>query len=713
MSSIRNFTQMQKRLLLLETIILIACLCVEGRLVYLQVLKHGQFQQLAFRQQYTQKETNASRGMIADRSGALLAMNIGLFNVSAHPNQIEDKAHAAAVLSRALGESYGTLLSKLSNGKQFVWLARQVPYERSEAVENLKLEGVDAIREQRRFYPDHEMASQVLGFAGIDNQGLDGLERYYDSMLTGKNGLVMTERDARGRVVMADNKSLKSGVDGLNIVTTLDRTLQHIAQVELAKAFEKYRCKAASIVVMNPATGEILAMANYPTFDPNHFTEYPKESWKNRVVNDEFEPGSTFKLVTAVGALDEGVVNEDDKFFCENGAFHTDYGRTVSDHEKLGWLTFREVFGFSSNIGMVKVGYKLGKENLYNYCEKFGFGQTTGIDLPGESPGKVRPLDKWSGLSLTTIPYGYEISTTPIQILDAYAAIANGGVLMKPYIVKSLEDASGHVKKEFGPKEIRRVCSEKTAKRMTEMLKWVVTHGTGTAVALPAYDIAGKTGTAYKFMNGHYSKYNYVSSFVGFVPADNPKLVIYVSLDDPRGIYWGGYTAGPVFKEVAKRAMAYELVPSTLQPETITAQKDQRTVPSFVGLTEEQSKWLVADNGLKLKFVGKGGRVVAQSASAGAPLMAGNSNPGKLVLTLGETETAQSNGLMPELRGKTKRQALALLAPLGMRVNFRGEGVVRDQFPPAGRAVGSNALCELNCELPVAHASARPLGGNS
>ena len=310
------------------------------------------------------------------------------------PTRLPTRVQAAAALSNATGESYASILSKLTGDKAFVWIARQVPYERSEAVEALKLDGVEATREQRRFYPDHEMAAQVLGFTGIDNQGLNGLENYYNKILTGKKGLELTERDARGRTVMADNKSVKAEKDGLSIVTTIDKTIQHVAQVELQKAFDKFRCKSASVVVMDPATGEILAMANYPTFDPNHFDAYPAASWKNRVVNDQFEPGSTFKLVAAAAALEEGIVSEDDKFFCENGAYKTEYGRVVTDHESHGWLTFREVFGFSSNIGMVKVGMKLGKDSLYRYCKKFGFGDLTGIDLPGETPGKLRPPDE-------------------------------------------------------------------------------------------------------------------------------------------------------------------------------------------------------------------------------------------------------------------------------------------------------------------------------
>jgi cell division protein FtsI (penicillin-binding protein 3) len=722
MSAFKTMTQGEKRLFAVKLVILFCALIVEGRLVYLQVIKHSEFREMADRQQFTPKDVQASRGLIEDRNESPLAVNVDLFNVCAHPDLITDKVTTAKILSQSLGMSYGEVMSKLSSNKSFVWLARQVPYERSTAVESLKLQGVEAFREQRRFYPDHEMASHVVGFAGIDNQGLDGLERLYDSTLKGKTGKLMAERDARGRLVIADNKKISAGTDGLNVVTTLDKTLQHIAQVELEKAYDKYKCKAASIIVMDPHTGELLAVANYPNFDPNYFKNYGKEIWSDRAVGDSFEPGSTFKLVTMAAALENGVVSEDDKFFCENGHFLTDYGRVVTDHEKFGWLTVREIFGYSSNIGTTKVAMKLGKDQLYAWIKKFGFGDLTGVDLPGEASGMIRPVAKWSGTSITTIPYGYEVSTTPLQILDAYAAIANGGVMMKPYIVQRMETIDGKEVKEFGPKKIRRVCSAKTAARMTDMMRWVVQKGTGTAVALPNYDIAGKTGTAYKFMGKQYSKYNYVSSFVGFVPAQNPKLAIYVSLDDPRGLYWGGYTAGPVFKEVAKRAMAYDLIaPIDVASAPMTAPQ-AKIVPAFTGLTEAQCQWLADQSGLKLKFAGKGERVTAQSVNAGSDLTSAPQD--KLILTLGADSTpsaaANASGVpsgtevMPDLRGKTKRQALALVAPLGLKVNFKGQGVVESQFPLPGRLVNADGLCEMNCDLPLTDSQTAPApGGHS
>jgi stage V sporulation protein D (sporulation-specific penicillin-binding protein) len=704
---------MQKRLLLLQAAVLLGVVCVQARLFYLQVFQHSAYSQKAFKQQFTARKTSGERGFIQDRSGALMAMNVDLYNILAHPKQMRDKAAAAMALANATGQSYACVLSKLSDDKNSVWVARKVPYEKSADVEKLDLPGIETSVSQHRFYPDHEMASHVIGCAGVDNQGLNGLERNYNKDLRGKNGMVLAERDAWGRLMLSGNKTKSQSANGLNIVTTIDKTIQHIAQVELEKAFVKFRCKGASILVMDPKTGEILAMANYPTFDPNRFSAYPKESWKNRIVNDATEPGSTFKLIAAVGALEENIVNEEDKFFCENGSWRINRHRVVSDHEKHGTLTFREIFGYSSNIGMVKVSQKLGAENLYRYAKRFGFGEPTGIDLPWEVKGRLRPLEQWSGLSLTSIPYGYEVEASPLQMLNAYAAVANGGNMMRPYLVKKLVNKDGSVVKEFGPKKTGTVCSAKTAKRITEMLKWAVEKGTGTQVALSTYSIAGKTGTAYKFMNGRYSRYNYYSSFIGFVPADEPRFAIYVSLDDPRGIYWGGYTAGPVFKEVAKRTLAYALVPTSSPEDQILASPDKKAIPSFQGLTPAQCKWLAAPGGLKLKFSGKGVRVVDQSLGAGLSPAGDKQKPVTIVLTLGGTEELQARAVMPDLRGKTKRQALAMLSTLGVKVNFKGEGVVRTQFPPAGRAVQGQTNCDLNCDIPITKAGSAQRGGPS
>ena len=691
-----------KRLRLFSFLVLTGAVVLAGRLLYLQVLRYPDFRNMARHQQFIPQELNAKRGMIEDRNGQLLAANIDLYNVFAHPNRIKDRWGTARALAAALGQPFNEVLARLSTNRSFVWLARQVPFERTGRVETLKLTGVEAYREQRRLYPDHEMASHVLGFAGIDNQGLEGLEKCYDTYLSGKKGSQVSERDGLGKPILHTSK--EKAVDGLNLVTTLDRTIQHIAQVELEKAFFKYRCQSASIIVMDPKTGEILALANFPDYDPNHFKRFPRERWRNRCVDHTFEPGSTFKLVTAAALLEEGVVSEEDRIFCENGSFVTQYGRVIKDHEKKGWLTFREVFGYSSNIGFTKLGLKLGADNLYKHIKRFGFGDATGIDLPAEEAGLVRPPKQWSGLSLTSIPYGYEIASTPLQVLCAYAAVANGGVMMKPYLVRRLETPDGRTVKKFEPQKSRRVCSARTARRLTELMKWVVKQGTGVAVDLPYYDIAGKTGTAHKIIGGRYSMYNYVSSFVGFVPADAPRFAIYVSLDDPRGLYWGGYTAGPVFKEVAKRVCAYALVPPKEGSEAART-ANTRDVPSFVGLTQDQCKRLATRAGIRLRFMSRGARAISQSQPAGFKLKP-DGRTFVMSISMGEVVVTDGRGPMPDLKGKTKRQALALLAPLGVRVSFRGRGIVKTQSPSAGKSVSAGVDCQLDCEVPVSRGSA-------
>jgi cell division protein FtsI/penicillin-binding protein 2 len=691
----------QSRLKVVGAALMVAALAVAMRLVWLQVVRFPDFRQMASRQQLTPHEVRAERGQILDRNGVPMAVNVELFNVSANPSQVSDKPGTATALSRALGVPYAEVLRKLHSSEHFVWIARGVPFERSDAVDRLRLSGVGAYREQRRFYPDHEMAAHVLGFTGRDNQGLEGIEARYEHTLAGHGGYSVIERDAHGRSVLARLGSSKAAHDGMNVVTTIDKTVQHITQVELEKAFVKYHCKEATAAVMDPTTGEILALANYPSCDPNHYQSYPVTQWLDRAVNSAFEPGSTFKLVTAVGALEEGVQSEDDRIFCENGKAQFDYGRVVTDHEKYGWLTFREVFGYSSNIGMVKVGQKLGKEALYKWIRRFGFGQTTGIELPGEAAGNVAPPEKWSGFSMTSIPYGYEVTTSPLQMMCAYAAIANGGVMMRPMLVKRTENPDGGVDELFHPRVQRKVCSTRTARRMTAMLRWVVEKGTGTAVDLPNFAIAGKTGTAHKVIKGRYSPYNYVSSFVGFVPMESPKYVIYVSLDDPRGLYWGAYTSGPVFKEMAKRVLAYGCVQGAGQA---PATQEASCVPAFQGLTEMQCRRVAERAGVGIRFAGKGPRATSQSVASGQKLQDKGSSS-RVTVTLGQVVAEGNGGSMPDLRGKTKRQAIAMLAPLGVRVSFRGQGLVRGQFPLPGAAVPNGTPCDLSCEtqasLPV------------
>lgn len=682
------------RLRFLTGVGLLATVVLWARLAWLQCIRFSDFQTLAKRQQWAPKKLQPPRGFLFDRSGELLAMNVDLYDVYAHPQRVRNRDKTARELAAVLTQPYEEILRKLNQKEPFVWIERRVSYEKSKRLENLRLEGIGLTLRSTRFYPHRSLAAQVIGFTGIDQQGLEGLEKALNEELQGRPGLVFAERDAKGNLLV-EQRTARAPLRGLNAVSTLDKTIQHVVEVELEKAFRKYRCRSAQAVVLDPKTGDILALANYPTFDPNHYADYPRETWRNRVIQDQMEPGSTFKLIAAAAALEEGLAQEDDLFFCENGKYVTAEGRTISDHEKHGWLTFREVFGYSSNIGMVKIGQKIGANLLYRYAERFGFGRKTGILFPGEAEGLLRPLDQWSALSLSSIPYGYEVAATPLQVVSAYAAIANEGIRMQPRLLLRLEDPEGKVVRRFEPKEIGRVCSKKTAQRLKELLTWAVEKGTGKAVALPTYAIAGKTGTAHKLIGGRYSPYNYVSSFVGFVPAEDPRFVLLVVLDDPRGLYWGGYTAGPVFKEVTKRILAYQAVPPR-EEKLARKEKKGTQAPALIGLTLMQAKQVARRSGWTLKWKGEGSRVVQQIPPPSSRSIEGGGRV--LQVHLGKTIAVSKAGRMPDVRGKTKRQALALLAPLGLQVQFEGSGRIRTQFPQPGREVQPGEACRLSCE---------------
>jgi cell division protein FtsI/penicillin-binding protein 2 len=605
----------KKRLKWLVGLILISFTIIVSRLFYLQLFNFPFYQRLANQQHFFKEWVYPKRGKIEDCHGVVLAMNVNLLNVYARPQEVKNKRSTARVLSQILKIPEMTIFHQLESTQKFVWIERQVPFKKSKFIKNLKIQGIGALEEEKRFYPDHKMAANVIGFTGIDNQGLNGLEEYYNRQLSGKPGWILAARDARGKIWLTHTSGPSAPVSGLTLVTTLNSVIQHIAQVELKKAYKKFHSKKACIIVMNPKTGAILAMANYPTFDPNHFLNYPEKNWDNACITDAFEPGSTFKLITMTAALQTGIEKPSNKIFCDNGTYTTSYGRVVQDAEKYGWLTVKEIFGYSSNIGTTKIAMKLGKKLLYRYAKKFNIGSLTGIDLPAEACGLIRPPQQWGDFAIASIPYGYEVLVTPLQTICAYAAIANKGIMMRPYIVKEFKNTYGEVVKKNHPHVVRRVCSPSTANTLINMMQWVVLHGTGTAVQLSNYSVAGKTGTAELLIRGRYSHNEYYASFVGFVPAHHPMFAIYVSFEDPRGIIWGGYTAGPVFKRVARRILAYDMIPGKEKngEQVAKASLIKIKVPNFVGLTVPQCKFVSKVSGCLIRFQGHGNRVIAQS----------------------------------------------------------------------------------------------------
>lgn len=536
-------------------------LIVFYQLFQLTVLRRPALLALAEKQHNLTMDLLPLRGPILDRNGRELATNLTTPSIYAVPRLIgkNQKELFAVALEGILGLDRQYLLERLSRDKAFVWLKRRSPPDVAEKIRRLKSPALGIVNEFQRFYPQGDLLAQILGFTNIDSAGLEGIELHLNSELKGERGRRDTKRDALGREVKAFEIKTIPAKDGSKVYLTIDQHLQYLTERALEHAFRQWRAKGAAAIVMNPKTGEILAMVNRPTFNPNQQAGADPESKRNRAITDMYEPGSIFKIVTASAALNEGKAALDQIFFCENGEYRYSGSRVLHDVHGYGDLTFEQVIVKSSNIGTVKIAALLEPETLQSYIEKFGFGRPAGIDLPGEAPGFTRSPRQWSKTSPYNIPIGQEIMVTALQVTAAMAAIANGGNLVKPYLVSKIEDQAGVVLKENKPLVKWQVMRPETAKEMRRILGRVVEEGTGKMARINGIPLGGKTGTAQKVLpNGKgYSHSNFISSFVGFGPVDDPQLVMTVMVDDPRGSYYGGTVAAPVFKEVMEAALLY------------------------------------------------------------------------------------------------------------------------------------------------------------
>jgi cell division protein FtsI (penicillin-binding protein 3) len=561
------------------------------RLFAIQVLQHRHLAELAERQHQRAIELRGKRGTIYDRRGRELALSVNRESVYVNPNEFSENPETVALLARTLGLKEAALVEKIHSDRQFVWLKRKIPPQETAALRSLGIKGVGHATESQRFYPKQGLAAQVIGFVGTDDAGLEGIEHAYESTLTGEAVRVVLDRDARGRPIALRADTLRELPRGHDLVLTLDERLQFVAERELRAQVAKVGARGGVAIVMEPSTGEILALANESVFDANHLRDFSPKHWRERSTADTFEPGSTLKAVVAAAALEERLVKPDEMFFGEQGSIQV-AGVSIRDHEKFGWLTFREVLEKSSNVGAIKVGQRLGKDRLYTYLERFGFGSRTGIDFPGEAPGLLRHPQQWSDLSLASLAIGQELAVTPLQLVTAFSAIANGGVLMRPYLVKSVTNAA-EVVQEVTPFRVRRVLSEATARQVTALLQGVVSHGTGKAAAVEGYTVAGKTGSAQKFdaALGKYSSQKTVASFVGYLPAEHPRVAILVSLDEPQvAMAWGGIAAAPTFSAIAQQAMRYLHIPpddgqTRILDSPMAKRERQITSPSVVTLS--------------------------------------------------------------------------------------------------------------------------------
>lgn len=567
----------KKRAVVLITAVFFCFGVISWRLVDLMVFDHDKLSKRAAQQYHLKKTLKAQRGVIWDRNMREMATNLDTYSLYAVPKQVKDTRSLAREVSPLVRVSYKELNRKLleKRKKEFIWVDRKIEPDAARNIRSMlkagKFGALGLMTEPKRFYPKGKTASHILGFTDIDNRGISGLELYYNEFLRGNQQKVSVSTDAKGNSLSG---KINDNVSGNNLVLTIDEGIQHIVERELASAVEKWSARAAAAIMMDPVTGEILAMSNRPTYDPNMTVSAPssrekaefEEYWgrrRNRAITDIFEPGSTLKSMLAAAVIEENVVKLDDIFDVSKGYIVVG-GKRINDAHEMDVIDFREVIQMSSNVGSVMVGLKLGEEKYYDYLKKFGFGEKSGIDFPGEARGLLRDTRDWSGTSLAALSIGQEIGATPLQVLRAYSAIANGGLLMRPYVVSDIISPAGNVIKRNTPMAERRVISRETAATVKDILKTVVEEGgTATQAYIKGNLVAGKTGTAQIFDRGkgRYSRKRYVSSFVGFVPADDPKLALIVVIYEPQKYIYGGMVAAPVFKNIVEHTFAYLDVP--------------------------------------------------------------------------------------------------------------------------------------------------------
>lgn len=625
------------RICTVAAVIVLGLGVILARAFQLQVWERDRLEEIARAGYRGTVPLTPQRGTIFDREGHELAITVQVASVYAHPNQVQDKAKAAKALARVLRESEYGILKVLKKKRAFVWIKRRIPPEKAALVKALQIPGVDVVEEARRFYPNREIGAHMIGFVGIDNEGLEGIEKSCDGLLRGPQTHLIQMKDALGRPFFLSSQ-VSMGREPSDVYLTIDMDIQYQAQEALRSAVAKTKALNGHCIVMDPRTGEILAVAVVPEFNPNIFHKYECEHWRNRAVADCFEPGSTIKAFLLAAALEERVVGPTTQFDCEQGLFEI-AGKTIHDTHAHGVLSVSDIVALSSNIGTVKIGLRLGYERFYRHLERFGFGTTTSSGLLGERSGYLRPPGEARAIDQATTFFGQGLTATSLQLAAAMAAIANGGELMRPYVILRVVDGSGAVIEQGTPRVVRRALSRQTSEEVAKILRRVVSEdGTGGAAIITGFVAAGKTGTAQKVdpETGKYSRTRYVSTFVGFAPAEDPRVVIQVTIDEPQGTPYGGLVAGPVFSQLglwcmnhlrvnpqvrAQRAMAGPWTIGGNNAPPATVPKASGGVPDFRGLTMREV--LTAGRALGLKVVIEGsGFAYQQEPAPGSPIAA-------------------------------------------------------------------------------------------
>lgn len=724
---------LRKRVITVFFCTFVGLLVLIGRVFWLQVVRGQELRVEAQDMRTWHIPVEPRRGVIYDRKGRELALSVSVDSVVANPAEVRDPSATAAKLAPVLGMSRDAILMKITRRSQFEWLKRKVDEGTARAVRQMSLTGIYLTQETRRVYPKGTLAANVLGFAGMDSQGLGGVESFYDKELRGEPGSIVSEFDARSREIPQAYRKFVPPKDGLNLQLTIDQTIQYIAERELEKLMARARPKGAWILVMDPRNGEILALAQRPSYDPNGAMDYlingneaakehgdPKK-WRILPISDAFPPGSVFKPITAAMAVEEGKVTPSTPFY-DSGALKVP-GHVITnwDGAGLGATNFAEGFKKSANTIFAQVGLWVGVEKFYEYLHKFGLDRPTGIDLPGEGQGLMPPKSQATQLDLALMAFGQTLTMTPVQIAQATAVLANGGILVRPHVAKAFLDSSGRVVKEIEVGPRTRVISEETSRTVRNLMGEVVSlTGTGRRAMVAGYRIGGKTGTSQKIVDGRVSSQEHIASFIGVAPLDDPRIICYVMVDQPEGIYFGGYVAAPVFQAVVRDTLSYLGIKPT-EPVKIADEAAGWTgiepppPPAKFGLPPEPSDEMGVDvpdlinlplgdaataagaAGLKLEKVGGGGQVLRQVPAPGARVA-----PGSTVIAYTDPVPGRGEAVtVPDLRGLTMREAARRLGVVGLRLEVVGTGLATGQDPPPGAKLLPGAAVRVTFQPPA------------
>jgi cell division protein FtsI (penicillin-binding protein 3) len=681
-----------------------------GRLIWLQVINYGDYTQRAAKQQQRSIEVSPVRGNIYDRHGNDLAMTVSVDSVFAVPSEVPDIHSAAQVLGRVLRADSIDIESRMRGSRAFAWVARKVDNATGARIRALNLKGIYFQKESKRFYPKGELAAQVLGYVGLDDEGLGGVEREFEPKLTGKPGKMLITMDNKRRWL---GRVEKNPDPGENVVLTIDEKIQYIAERELSRAIAETHAEAGTVIVQNPRTGEVLALANWPTFNPNIFNRVNPQALKNRAVSDIYEPGSTFKIVTLAAALEEKITNPDEVIDCQMGSIVVN-GLRIHDHHPYAGLTVSQVLEHSSDVGAIKIALRLGEERFDRYIRSFGFGAQTRIELPGETRGMTKPVSRWSKVSIGAISMGQEIGVSPVQLASMVSIIANDGLYVPPRIVAGTTPPRSTPQLiAFHPALGRRVISPLTAARMKHMLEGVVLRGTGKKAILDGYTSAGKTGTAQKIdSTGRYSHRQHIASFGGFAPVNNPAVTVLVVLDSPATYPrdGGGDVGAPLFSRITQQVLAYMNVPHDVEVQDprrmwlrAHAKEDEVSegAPDYIAGQQEHLEMATPSSSPAIAAPGArddGVQMVAARSNPVSTAAPARDAPSAATIQKAAFKTTEQPGgtfvldvaggvLVPDFHGKSLRTALEDAESAGIEIEVSGSGVGQEQSPPAGSRI--------------------------